>query len=107
MDFGACQLNGSPLTQFRGTEQFCAPEILTSETFDGAKAEVFAVGILLLDILVVSVNDKVHSTILKGDIGTILADVSADLQSFIQDCCILDPSMRASMEDLRQHTWLS
>lgn len=100
-------MDGLPLTQFKGTEQFCAPEILSSETFDGAKAEVFAIGILLLDILVVSVTDEVHSTILKGDIGTILADVSADLQSFIQDCCILDPSKRASMEDLRHHAWLS
>ena len=52
IDFGmASQKNNNSLTMKCGTLQYMAPEILTDNSYQGDKADLFAVGVILFMIV--------------------------------------------------------
>ena len=49
-DFGFAIRNNGHLREFLGTQQFAAPEIFRKKSFDGYKADIFSLGVVLLNL---------------------------------------------------------
>jgi len=48
IDFGFATLNNDHLNDIKGTENYCAPEILRKKLYDGFKADIFCLGVTLM-----------------------------------------------------------
>lgn len=76
-DFGfATNKNVKKLTLFRGTKTYMAPEIWGTAAYDGRKADVFSMGIVIFAIVVgyqpfakASHKDKYFQMFLQGDLN--------------------------------------
>ena len=49
-DFGFADFNSTDLKEFLGTEKYAAPEMFYKKPYDGIKADIFSLGVLLLTL---------------------------------------------------------
>ena len=112
-----------------GTEQYKAPEVLKDKDYDGKKADIFSLGILLLNIMTgkylfenadYSKDDKIkqNSTVYdyirlnKDDLLWKKAEkigifgLTPEFKKLFLDMVSFDPKKRPSVEDILKYEWM-
>jgi serine/threonine protein kinase len=125
-DFGLCAdlRKGKTLSDFCGSPGFFAPEMLTDESYDGMKSDIWSMGCVLLEMIfghelfcdkwmafydydVLKQKDKFKALIDKS-----LANIrdslhfSEELNDFILKVLSKDPKSRPSATEMLNHPWL-
>ncbi|XP_021053334.1 LOW QUALITY PROTEIN: putative sperm motility kinase W [Mus pahari] len=114
IDFGlaiTCR-SGTLLTRRCGTKTCFAPELVLWEPYDGKKADVWSLGMLLYFITTGhypfsgSTMKEMEEKIATGtyDIPT---HVSGQLENLIHQILTVPPEMRPSIEDIERHPWVT
>ncbi|XP_012890743.1 PREDICTED: sperm motility kinase-like [Dipodomys ordii] len=104
-------LEGQRLQMVCGTLPFCAPEILTHESYDGTKADVWSLGVVLYTLVVGRppfrgiTTVQMEKAVLKGEFG-FPAHVSADFRDLVTSMVAVDPKRRPSLQRVLEHPWL-
>lgn len=117
VDFGMAALQpiGKKLTTPCGSPHYAAPEVIKTQSYDGAKADVWSCGVILYVLLTgtppfnYSGEDK-HLKHLFHDISRanyIMPDgISVEAQDLIRKILIVDPKRRVSLDDIWNHAFL-
>jgi len=106
------------LRSFRGTKTYMAPEIKEHKIYDGMKADMFSVGVILF-IIVQGIfpfseakpDEYYYKLLIDGNLekywkktgGESLSDEFKDL---ILKMLNYDPEKRPSVEELKNHPWM-
>lgn len=112
-DFGLSQeiKNNRLLSTLCGTLYYAAPEVIKGEMYDGQKADIWSLGILLFVMNVGSLpwqsikSAGITEEIIRGHIY-IPDNVTPEVKDIIQKCTILDPQGRPSIMDLLKMPWI-
>lgn len=113
IDFGLatrCRA-GTRLKGQCGTKAFYAPEVVHKVDYDGKKADIWSLGVLLYFITTGhlpfrgSTVREVEEKIITGAYK-IPTYVSAQLENLIHQMLAIVPEMRPSIEDLEKHPWV-
>ena len=131
-DFGYSIENDNKITECRGTPGYMSPEIFKDEPYDGNKADIFSLGVILLIILTkkkVFFNpkgfakqynknynkyiDKYYQYIQNNNIDGFLKiigvdnlNLSKEFKKLFQNMVNFDPKKRPSIEDILDDPWL-
>ncbi|CAH6884927.1 putative sperm motility kinase W [Phodopus roborovskii] len=112
-DFGlARRCRAGTVLQGRcGTNIFNAPELVLREGYDGKKADVWSLGVVLYFITIGyhpfkgSTLKETEGNIIQGSYF-VPAHVSAQLENLIHQLLTIAPEKRPSIEDVEQHPWV-
>ncbi|KAJ4460275.1 putative serine/threonine protein kinase [Paratrimastix pyriformis] len=122
-DFGLARIfnKGTTLTTICGTPQYVAPEMLTSAGYDGAKADIWSLGVVLMAVLTAAM--PVYERASDGDVfydllkahsyayepwTTVLADPSYALAAdLLRRMLEADPAQRISLQEVARHPWVA
>lgn len=112
-DFGLCH-NTDHRMQLRtpcGTPFYAAPELLETELYDGKKADIWSLGVVLYTMTVgqlpwTSLNqNELYSQIMSGEYS-FPPFLSLPLMDLIQRMMALNPSERPDTTEILKHKWL-
>ncbi|CCD71675.1 Serine/threonine-protein kinase kin-29 [Caenorhabditis elegans] len=113
IDFGFSnfQTGDQLLNTWCGSPPYAAPELLLGNSYDGMKADIWSMGVLLY-ILVAggfpfpsdSVN-KLKRSVLSG-LVKIPYWVSVECADFIRKMLVLNPGKRYTIQNVLQHRWM-
>jgi len=126
-DFGLCGFaEEAPFREFLGSPGFFAPELLLDPPYQGDKADIWSMGIVLLEMMVGHemfeslwlfptfekdqiVNKKTFQKNMERGLQKIrqVYWFSRPLQDFLGKILVLDPKKRPTIEDLACHPWLT
>ena len=112
IDFGFSTDSPEPSKVFCGTPSYMAPEIILKKEFDGAPADVWALGVLLFVLLTgyfpfKGLNDRdLFRRILKGDLD-VPETVHPQCRLMIKRMLQLDPAKRPTASQLLQEVWVN
>lgn len=123
-DFGLASLNPSNhlLMTNCGTQGYQAPEVLTNAPYDGAAADVWSVGVILFIMLVghppfriagpgdwwfKAVRLNRYDKFWKAHQRAPCKTVHPEAQAFLNSIFVVDPSKRATVEELLASPWLT
>jgi len=104
----------------KGKAKYMSPEVYNCESYDGFKADVWSLGIVLWGMLtggllyrIASTTDKRYQLLTKGQEGIKLLlemdgvhDVSPLLIHLLSNMLAIDPEKRYLTEDVLAHPWL-
>jgi len=106
------------LRSFRGTKTYMAPEIKEGKIYDGLKADMFSVGVILF-IMVQGIfpfseartDEYFYRLLIDGDLETYWLktggeNLSAEFKDLITRMLSYDPQMRPTVEELVAHPWM-
>ncbi|CAD5228477.1 unnamed protein product [Bursaphelenchus xylophilus] len=106
IDFGSgAFLKGEEFTDFEGTRVYGPPEWISKQSYDGLAACVWSLGILLYDMVAGDIPFHHDHEILAGILKW-KRRISLDCQDLIQQCLMVDPQQRCSLEEMLDHPWL-
>lgn len=94
-----------------GTPNYVAPEVLADQGYDGKKADVWSIGVILY-VLLAGFLPFDESTIVNLFSKIQAADFtypkwfSMEMRSVIDTMLVADPSRRVTLDELRQVPWL-
>jgi len=94
-----------------GTPNYVAPEVLADQGYDGKKADVWSIGVILYVLLAgflpfdESTIVALFSKIQAADF-TYPSWFSADIRSVLDLMIVADPKKRVSLAKLKEHAWL-
>mmetsp|Transcript_25911 Transcript_25911/g.53336 ORF Transcript_25911/g.53336 Transcript_25911/m.53336 type:complete len:572 (-) Transcript_25911:399-2114(-) len=101
-----------------GTWEYMAPEVLKRDTFDGFAIDLWAVGIVLFELLIgkkpFSMPDAVDANFqyiaIKGDLAGLLRMKGVELEKeavdLLQKMLFLDPKKRLTLAEVVDHPWV-
>ena len=109
IDFGSGAFkkpNNELYSDFEGTRVYSPPEWIISSKYEGVKAAVWSLGILLYDMVCGDVpfhrdQDIIHPTPMMWR-----TKISRGCQHLIQKCLTFDAARRCSFEEIKNHPWL-
>ncbi|KAK7795018.1 hypothetical protein U0070_018996 [Myodes glareolus] len=112
-DFGlAIRCRAGAVLQGRcGTKSYNAPELVLGEGYDGRKADMWSLGVLLYFITTGhhpfrgSTLEETEKNITSG-VYDIPAHISGQLENLIHQILTVAPEKRPSIEDLQNHPWV-
>ncbi|EHB01069.1 Sperm motility kinase 3 [Heterocephalus glaber] len=111
-DFGAGSrfLPGKEVAVTYGTLKYCAPERLLDRRYEGPPLDVWALGIILYELLTGQLpfnGDKTEmvQTMLSGRCSC-PQSISRDAQDLIWNLLCFNPRMRPTAQEVLQHHWL-
>jgi len=106
------------LRSFRGTKTYMAPEIKEGKIYDGLKADMFSVGVILF-IMVQGIfpfseartDEYFYRLLIDGDLETYWLktggeNLSDEFKDLITRMLSYDPQMRPTVEELVAHPWM-
>ncbi|XP_055452979.1 putative sperm motility kinase W, partial [Psammomys obesus] len=113
IDFGLSTKtrSGTKLTRCCGTKAFSAPELVQGQPYDGKKADVWSLGVLLYYITTGNLPFKeqtikeTEAKIITG-LYNIPDHFSSSLENLIFQMLNVMPERRPSVEDLEKHPWV-
>ena len=108
-DFGMSNLltPGSLLETSCGSPQYCAPEVIRGDPYEGKSADIWSLGVVLFAMTTGGLpfdDDNLHRLIGKIQSGAYYtpAEVSKPLSDLIQSMMVVDPEHRATIEDIKK-----
>lgn len=111
-DFGMASLltPGSLLETSCGSPQYCAPEVILGEPYAGCAADVWSLGVVLYAMTTGGLpfdDDNLHRLMAKINSGAFYmpAEVPDDLADLIRSMLTVDPSQRATLNDIKKSKW--
>jgi serine/threonine protein kinase len=93
-----------------GTPNYVAPEVLEDKGYDGRKADIWSMGVILYVLVVGALPfdektlPKLFEKIQNADYP-MASFISADLSNLIASILIADPKQRATTSDIKSHPW--
>ena len=121
-DFGFATTNTTSLNEFLGTLNYAAPEILLHRPYDGFKADIFSLGVVLITLVTCKMGfkeatrrDPFYKLImlkLFGKYWNVLNNVaninglSDSFQQLYTKMVSLNPQERPSIEDILNSEWM-
>lgn len=113
IDFGLSNVYnpGEFLKTFCGSPTYSAPELVEQQAYHGVAIDVWSLGVVLFVLvcgfLPFDGNSftELFTKIVKGDYR-IPSFVSPDCADLIQRMLVVDPAQRATIDEVRVHTWL-
>ncbi|KAI9146364.1 kinase-like domain-containing protein, partial [Paraphysoderma sedebokerense] len=121
IDFGSAAFTHQPLSGFHGTEAYCPPEAInshnssSSSTYDGKKADVWTLGILLHIMLTRNTPFNSFWEVLNrrwdlnSNIRTSSSSPNIQIPTGVRDLLNLmlqkDPNKRCDLETVWNHPW--
>ena len=118
-DFGFAIRNNGHLREFLGTQQFAAPEIFRKKSFDGYKADIFSLGVVLLNLTTCKFgfgaavqNDEYYIYIMAKYYDQYwqklknIAGISENLKNLYVKMVAYKPSERPTIEEIINSEWM-
>jgi len=119
-DFGFAAYNTGKLTESLGTLNYAAPEILLHKPYDGFKADIFSLGVVLLTLVSCKIGfmeatkrDPYYRLIMTkhyGQYWNVVSDqikgVSEELKKLYNKMVSFRPQERPTIEDIFNDDWM-
>ncbi len=124
-DFGfATEIKGKDgsgkLTDYLGTLNYAAPEIFLHKPYDGVKADIFSLGVVLINLVTSKIgfikanrNDKLYKYIILKNyeaywnkVKRQLGEISEELKNLYFKMISFNPDERPSIEEVFNHPWM-
>jgi len=117
IDFGLCAVQADGYcSDYVGTADYAAPEVLMREPYNGFKADVWSCGVFLYAILYGEFPfdlDEFLQEIKEGNLPELswgaenpaFKSASDDAKNIIQQIFTVDPKKRPTIAELKQHAW--
>ena len=120
-DFGFATINAGNLNESLGTINYAAPEILSHKPYDGFKADIFSLGVILINLVTFKVGfqeatkrDELYRLIMTKlytqywkIVGKLIGKVSESFKKLYQKMISYRPQERPSIEDIFNSEWMS
>ena len=120
IDFGFATLNNDHLNDIKGTENYCAPEILRKKLYDGFKADIFSLGALLFTLTTAKFgfgsarrNDYYYKFIAKNEIDLYwkelkdeIPTISEELKELFVKMISYSPNKRPTIQEIFDSEWM-
>lgn len=109
----ACFTSGTLFTDFACSIEYAAPEIVNLQPYDGVKADVWSVGVILFEMVVGDIPFHFNDTDLSSEEydfafpNDIEGCFSDKLDSALRSILCQDPSQRASLLAFQRSQWMS
>jgi len=112
-DFGLSEefIPGEKLKTFCGTPEYMAPEVFKGQNFDGPKVDVWSLGVMLYEMLTATIPfpgstwPQIIERVLRGKYYE-PEYMSEDCKELISKMLVLDPSKRATLNDVLNDGWV-
>ena len=119
-DFGFATDNNDHLTEFLGTQQYAAPEILRNRAYDGFKADIFSLGVVLITLTTCKIGfgagtkyDPYYRLIMAKHIQKYWTEVEKHIKGMSQELKDLfikmvafKPNERPTIEEIFASPWM-
>ena len=119
-DFGFATMNNGHLNQYLGTINYAAPEILRNKPYDGFKADIFSLGVVLLTLTTCKFGfQKAHKTdkyykyiMLKyfdeywDEVSKKIKPISKELKDLFINMVAYKPNERPSIKEILNSEWM-
>ncbi|KAL4451618.1 hypothetical protein ABPG75_007280 [Micractinium tetrahymenae] len=95
-----------------GTPEFMAPDLLVSSSCDGAKADVWSLGVMLFEALAGRTPfsgpnlPAILRAALRGDRPPLPPEMGPDCRDLVDALLQPDPSRRIPLEEVLEHPWV-
>ena len=119
-DFGFATYNTGKLVEFLGTLNYAAPEILLRRPYDGFKADIFSLGVVLLTLTTCKIGfseatkrDPYYRLIMTKHfgrywevVGSQITGISEELKNLYNKMVSFRPQDRPSIDDILNDDWM-
>ncbi|XP_058652442.1 serine/threonine-protein kinase pim-2-like [Onychostoma macrolepis] len=108
IDFGCGHLlssNGYDCRQYRGIRAYFPPELFTYGKFHAVSTNVWALGVLLYEMVNTCSPFRNITEIMQAKIRFENPDLSKECRDLIDQCLTRDPTERLTLEQILQHDW--
>ena len=119
-DFGFATQNNNHLTEFLGTRNYAAPEILRNKPYDGFKADIFSLGVVLLTLTTCKMGfveatkyDPYYRLIMTkhiekywNEVGKQIKGMSPELKDLFIKMVAYKPNNRPSIDEILKSPWM-
>jgi len=111
IDFGAgTRYTDEFLKDFQGTRVYSPPEWINSHRYNGDKATVWSLGILLYNMIYGDIpfeedEDICSCKFKRFDLSTSCSYLN-DVNDLISKCLMIDENERIKLEDIKLHAWM-
>lgn len=108
IDFGSATFmqEGKMFSTFYGTTEYCSPEVLAGNKYQGPELEMWSLGVTLYVLMFFENPFLDMEDTLKADL-MIPQDVSVGLEALLLRMLDKDPKTRISMKELLSNEWIS
>ena len=120
IDFGFATLNNDHLNEPLGTENYAAPEIFRNKPYNGFKADIFSLGVVLFTLTSAKLgfgtatrNDYYYKYIIKNDINNYwkelekkIPTVSKELKELYIKMVSYNPNKRPTIKEIFDSDWM-
>jgi len=111
IDFGLCAIApcDSMLDSFLGSVEYACPEILDRRPYNGCKAEVWSLGVMLFALLYGQFPFSTYDRERKFRVELTFppeSSVSAAAKDLVMSMLQVDPELRANLKQVSKHKWL-
>ncbi|XP_048027034.1 serine/threonine-protein kinase pim-2-like isoform X1 [Megalobrama amblycephala] len=108
IDFGSGQLlssDGYESDTYIGLLDYCPPEIFTQPRFHAIPTNVWALGVLLYEMMNACAPFRNSREITQAKVRFQNSNLSKECMDLISQCLNLDPTKRPTLEQILQHKW--
>ncbi|XP_039505432.1 serine/threonine-protein kinase pim-2-like isoform X1 [Pimephales promelas] len=109
IDFGCGQLfssEGYESDIYLGRNDHCPPEVFTEPRFHAVPANVWALGVMLYEMLNGSCPFQSRTEVIEAKVTFPNSNLSRECSDLIRQCLARDPAKRPTLEQMSQHTWI-
>jgi len=119
-DFGFATFNTGKLNEFLGTINYAAPEILSGTPYDGLKADIFSLGVILINLVTCKIgfgkatrSDPYYRYIMGKHYGQYwklvsgeIKGISDELKKLYNRMVSYRPNERPTIEEILNDDWI-